>query len=325
MERVSVNSSQISEIGYDKATNVLEIEFKADGSVYQYQNVDEKLYTELMEAESVGSFFSKNIKKNPAKYPFTNMAEGARSAKWTEEQKSKSTVKSAPVKPEEITAKVSPLPAKARTFVIRDNASYESAAEFLKGIKALRAEVDAAFDPIISKAHETHKSALEQKKKAELPLIEAETIMKKSVGGYLAAKEQERINEENRIRKEHQDKIRAQAEEENLKTAQRLADAGDMEGAAAAVDAEVSIPDVPVHVESTVTKVSGISKRTLYVVASVELSKLVKAVANGSAPLECLKANDAFLGAQARAYKKAGELFPGVVVNSEDNIAAGKS
>lgn len=324
MERVSVDSSKISEMGYDPGKQLLEVKFKADGSVYQYQNVSESFYKTMCAAESVGKVFTQFIQKFPNLYPFTQVTAGARSAKWVENRPTPQQIPAPPAKPEEIAAKVSPLPAKARTFIIRDNASYEAAAEFLKGIKSLRAEVDAAFDPIISKAHETHKAALDQKRKSEEPLIEAERIMKKSVAGYLDVKEQERLVEEARIRQEYQDKIRAQAEEENLKLAEELAAAGDMDGAAEAVDAEVVIPEIPVYVESSVVKVAGISARKQYVVAAVEVRKLVQAVAAGLAPLECLKANDSFLGAQARAFKKAGELFPGVLVRVDGNIAAGK-
>lgn len=59
-------------------------------------------------------------------------------------------------------------------------------------------------------------------------------------------------------------------------------------------------------------KVSGISGRVNYVAEVLDFAALVKAVAAGTAPIECLQANDSFLGAQARAFKKAGPLYPGV-------------
>jgi len=61
MNRVPVSSSNIKSIGYDNGT--LEIEFNA-GAVYQYSDVDVITFNNLMEADSVGSFFTQNIKHN---------------------------------------------------------------------------------------------------------------------------------------------------------------------------------------------------------------------------------------------------------------------
>jgi hypothetical protein len=52
------------------------------------------------------------------------------------------------------------------------------------------------------------------------------------------------------------------------------------------------------------------------------LLELVQAVAAGQAPLEALQAETKFLGAQARAFKKAGQLYPGVMAVAERSIAA---
>jgi hypothetical protein len=59
--RQPVTSSNISSVGYDKATQVLEIEFKG-GSVYQYFDVPETIYNGLLAASSVGSYFHAHIK-----------------------------------------------------------------------------------------------------------------------------------------------------------------------------------------------------------------------------------------------------------------------
>jgi len=61
MERIAVNSSNLASVGYDAANQTLEIEFN-HGGVYQYYNVSENVYSDLMSAGSVGSFFSHNIR-----------------------------------------------------------------------------------------------------------------------------------------------------------------------------------------------------------------------------------------------------------------------
>lgn len=68
MTLIPVTSSQISQIGHDPRTNTLVVVFK-NGSRYKYANVTTQLFEQLRDAESVGSFFSKNIKGNTA-HPF---------------------------------------------------------------------------------------------------------------------------------------------------------------------------------------------------------------------------------------------------------------
>ena len=66
MERQSVNSSNLSSVGYDASTETLEIEFK-NGTIYTYSNVPQFEYDRLMEAGSHGSYFSANIRN---RYPY---------------------------------------------------------------------------------------------------------------------------------------------------------------------------------------------------------------------------------------------------------------
>lgn len=61
MNRQSVDSSQIASVGYDQDTEELEIEFH-NGSLYVYKNVPFNEFQSLMDAESVGKYFSSNIK-----------------------------------------------------------------------------------------------------------------------------------------------------------------------------------------------------------------------------------------------------------------------
>jgi hypothetical protein len=62
MERESVSSSNIASIGYDPASETLEVEFLKTGRVYQYYNVPQFMYDRLRQAPSVGVFFNAEIK-----------------------------------------------------------------------------------------------------------------------------------------------------------------------------------------------------------------------------------------------------------------------
>jgi hypothetical protein len=61
MDRAPVSSSNLVSVGYDPSSETLEVEFKTS-SVYQYYNLPQFMYEQLMQAPSVGTFFNANIK-----------------------------------------------------------------------------------------------------------------------------------------------------------------------------------------------------------------------------------------------------------------------
>ncbi|NEW79036.1 MAG: KTSC domain-containing protein [Gelidibacter sp.] len=67
IKRIPVASSNIASVGYDAVKMILEIEFH-HGAVYQYVDVPQKVYEELMNSAAKGSYFMNEIKK---KYNYT--------------------------------------------------------------------------------------------------------------------------------------------------------------------------------------------------------------------------------------------------------------
>ena len=61
MKRDSVSSSNIVSVGYDSASDTLEVEFMSS-SVYQYYNVPQSVYDNFVAAPSVGKFFAYQIR-----------------------------------------------------------------------------------------------------------------------------------------------------------------------------------------------------------------------------------------------------------------------
>lgn len=61
MEREPVSSSNLLSVGYDPASETLEVEFQKTG-VYQYLNVPQFMWERLMQADSLGRFFNLEIK-----------------------------------------------------------------------------------------------------------------------------------------------------------------------------------------------------------------------------------------------------------------------
>lgn len=111
-------------------------------------------------------------------------------------------------------------PAKAQEIKVRDQVSLDTANAFLRGIKGLLGKIAETFDPIIKQAHEAHRAAIEQRKKHEEPLLQAERIIKTEMGRYLT--------EQARIRQEAEEKARrevAEAERRRLDAMQAAIDA----------------------------------------------------------------------------------------------------
>jgi hypothetical protein len=69
MDRIIVNSSNIITVGYNADSKILEVEFRT-GKVYQYEDVPEDIYQELMAASSKGQFFHDNVMNQ---YNFTEV------------------------------------------------------------------------------------------------------------------------------------------------------------------------------------------------------------------------------------------------------------
>lgn len=63
MDRTPVDSSTIADVGYDEASLTLEVGFH-NGTVYQYFDVPQSLFQELMAASSKGAFLSSQIKNH---------------------------------------------------------------------------------------------------------------------------------------------------------------------------------------------------------------------------------------------------------------------
>jgi hypothetical protein len=61
MSREPVKSSNLRAVGYDATSQTLEIEFTS-GVAWAYVDVPPEAHSELMAADSVGSYFARNIR-----------------------------------------------------------------------------------------------------------------------------------------------------------------------------------------------------------------------------------------------------------------------
>ena len=61
MNREPVASSNIASLGYDEPSQTLEVEFTT-GGIYQYYNVAQTIFDQLLQAGSKGQFLAYQIK-----------------------------------------------------------------------------------------------------------------------------------------------------------------------------------------------------------------------------------------------------------------------
>ncbi len=206
----------------------------------------------------------------------------------------------------ELESKALTIPEQAKQITIKDQAGLDLAGELLKGIKALRKEIDATFDPIIGAAFKAHREAVAQKKKVEAPLAEAENIVKPRIAGYLQEQERIRLAEQRRLEEE----ARKRAEEEALAAAVEAEQAGATEEEVQSVLA-APVPIVPVSAPPTFQKVQGISTRDNWSAEVIDKAALVRAAAANSSLLALIEPNIPALNGMARSLKSAMNI-PGV-------------
>jgi len=231
----------------------------------------------------------------------------------------------------------------ASDFVIDSHTMFELAGDDLKQVKALQKEVEEKRTSItgplnqavkavndlfrspkeyLDKAEATLKRAMvtwttEQERLAAIARAEAEAAAR-AERERLAALEREQQEAARKAQEEAQ-AAAAAGDQEAAQRAMAEAEAAQQQAAVTAMTAQVVTMAPAVEAPA---KVTGISGRITYSAEVTSLLELVQAVASGAAPLECIQADGKFLGAQARAFKKAGQLYPGVMAVAERSIAA---
>lgn len=207
-------------------------------------------------------------------------------------------------------------PDRARAIAIVDADSYRQASELLLAIKALRKEADETFDPISADAHRAWKTSLEQKRKVETPLTEAERVIKDALVRF--------DDEQERLRQAEQRRLEADAREREQAEALERAAAMEREGkawgddglvteAAQIVEEAIQAPAPVAAVQKQTPKVDGINFRKTWKFRITDPTKV---------PREFLVIDEAKIRGVVRALGSAANI-PGVQVYPETTVAAG--
>jgi hypothetical protein len=131
---------------------------------------------------------------------------------------------------------VSVIELEAESIVVETDEDYSTAAEFGRRVKQAASDVVEFFRPMKEDAYRAHKTVCDKEKTMLKPLINAEGVLKRTMGGYALRKERERKAAEEEAR-------RRAREEANRKLAEAVAqeEAGNKDAAESAMlDAQMA-------------------------------------------------------------------------------------
>lgn len=230
---------------------------------------------------------------------------------------------------------------RAKALQITDVGTFEAAGEMLQALKDKARQIEEFFEADIQRAHAAWKGLTTKRASFLDPLKEAIAIVSSRYATF--AQEEKRKAEAERRRRELEEQERERArlkaeadaraaeaarlvEEAMQATSRDEALALEEQAAAAKVEAEeirheaatVQAPVLPLA--PTVTPPKGVSVRSNWKHEVTDIRALVKAVAEGSVPINAIAANDTYLGQRARADKGTVPI-PGVRFYDAGSVA----
>jgi len=198
-------------------------------------------------------------------------------------------------------------------ITVTDQNTLDIAGNKLKIVKTTLKNVDSVYRPILDRMNAQKKATMEEMKTYTEPLQKAEKLIKGAIGSFAEAQERAAAAEQAR-----KDKIaRQEAEDQRLRDAQALQDAGHEEEAERAL--ETPVVTAAVHV-APVAKAEGVSTRKKYSGKVVSLKALVVAIAKGEAPITLIKPDMTAINQLVRATKEATDIS-GIEVVTETVVA----
>lgn len=198
-----------------------------------------------------------------------------------------------------------------KSLVITNNTECEIAIEYEKGLSALIKEIDTTFDPHISAAFNAHRSLVAEKKKHAEPVEEAKRLIKSKRIIY--------VDEQERIRKELEAKLQAEARKQAEEAQLRDAIIAEAEGRAIEAEAilnESTLCPVVSIANSTPKAGVGGAIREIWSAEVYDLGALVSAIQQGVASIGLIEPNQTALNQLARALHENMNV-PGVRAKSQ--------
>lgn len=197
-------------------------------------------------------------------------------------------------------------------IIIEDDAQQVRVVELATQLNGNIADTEGYFDPIVRKAKATWDEAIAQRKRAVGPRAGWLAVLKSALNAYA------QIVENRRLEAERLANIEARKKEEasRVQTAALLESEGAHEEAAEVLATPGDVRQFRSAPSSQeIGKVKGAATKEVFTAEVKDFKKLVAAVAAGSAPIECLAADESALNRLAKTFKRPGgtEIYPGVV------------
>lgn len=224
--------------------------------------------------------------------------------------------------------------ARARGLSITDRESCVNASTFLRSIKGLRAQIQQWFEPHVEAAMETKRKAeaarkalTDERDRMEAPLVDAEGIVKRALLTF--------ENEQERLRREEEQRLQAEAQKEAERATLEAAAALEMDAnqmrspqvaeemRQEALDILAQPIDAPVvSVAKMMPKVQGVTYRDQWKAhQDIDIKALARAVASGLVPSTFLTPNLTAINQFARSTQGTSPV-PGVKFWNDCQIAA---
>lgn len=232
----------------------------------------------------------------------------------------------------------------ARAYKITTPALYAAAADDLKSIKSKLTELDTQRKSITKPLDEAKAAVMNLFRPAIDFLQQAESTIKGSMLAFDEEQERLRQEEERRLRaaqEEERQRIQqaaeraareareaeaaaasAQSPDEKQAAESRLAEATALVDTVQSQQSAISVAPTPV-VSVSSPKVSGIARKSTWRGECFDLQALVKAVAEGKAPITLLELNTTALNQMAKAMKETLSI-PGCRAVEEKGIASSR-
>lgn len=269
MEMISVQSSQIAQIGHDGQSK-LRVLFRR-GGLYEYSGVTPTEFDEFRAANSIGTHFGQFIK---GVKPFVKV-EGSEFVAQAPKTENRLPEQPAVLDPEienqeveQVAHKASLLARNANSIRVIDTTTQSQASQTLLAIAAMRREIADTFRPMKEAAFRTHRTICDQEKKHDQPLADAERAIKLQIGNFVAEQQRLAREAEEALRKaaleEAQREAERVAQEKAIEDAVALEAIGDTAGAKAVLDNPAPAPVryvAPAPIAPQVATVAGVSTR----------------------------------------------------------------
>lgn len=220
--------------------------------------------------------------------------------------------------------------ARAKDLKITDRDSYQNASHLLISVKHFRTKIAAWFAPHVEAAMETkrraeaaRKALVDEQGRMESPLVEAETLLKRSLLKW--DEEQERVRQEQE--RQLQEEARKRAEALTLEAAAAMESEAVATGNAEMLQEAQDILEQPIEtplvtVSKGMPRVQGITYRDNWKAHDrIDIKALAAAVADGRASINFLVPNMTALNQFARATKGTQDV-PGVRIYNDRQVAA---